>query len=117
MQNSYMEGRGSGTIKWHRLSQSPRGAKQKPQQMTTVIESWKISSGIARFLWPCRLNSREKAKSLRLKGRLVDCNKSGLSAQSFIIHQATDGNTMRHAMKKKNIYKQRSAGRVKEIKQ
>ena len=41
-----------------------------------------------------RLTSRDNAscKSILLKGRLVDCNKSGLSTLSVIIHQATHGN-------------------------
>ena len=63
------------------------------------------------------MTSRDKAKSILLKGRLVDCNKSGLSALSVIIHQVTHGShTMRHAMRKP-IYKHRSTDRVKEIKQ
>ena len=49
-------------------------------------------SCIARFLLPCRLTSCDKAKPILLKGRLVDCNKSGYSALSVIIHQATHGN-------------------------
>ena len=50
------------------------------------------NDSIARFLWPCRLTSRDKAKSLLLKGRPVDCYKPGLSSLSIIIHQATHGN-------------------------
>ena len=50
---------------------------------TTMLESGscnlleEVLIAIARFLGPCRLISRDKAKSILLKGRLVDCNKSG----------------------------------------
>ena len=59
--------------------------------------------------------SRDKAKSLLLKGRLFDCYKPGLSSLFIIIHQVTHGN-MCHAMRKPT-YDHRSTGRVKEIKQ
>ena len=47
---------------------------------------------IAKFLCPRRLTSRDKATSIRLKGRIVNCYESGLSTLSDIIHQATYGN-------------------------
>ena len=35
------------------------------------------------------VTSRDKAKSIFEKGWLVDCNKTGLTALSVIIHKAT----------------------------
>ena len=41
---------------------------------------------------PISLTSREKAESLFLKGRLVGCYKSSLSALSILIHHVTHEN-------------------------
>ena len=70
---------------------------------------------IVRFLWPCRLTSYDKANSILLKGCLVNCNQSGLSAFSVIIHQAAQKNIRCATLWEKPIYKHGSTGRIQKI--